>query len=351
MYDAIANLPLTVDSVALDRVERETPAFTRATTVVALAGAGETGRGEDVTYETAHHDALQAHEADTPDGEAFDLAGEYTLDEFSARLEETDLWPVDDPEREAFRDYRRWGFEAAALDLALRQAGETLAERLDRDLDPVRFVVSSRLPEGDTERVETLLDRYPDAELKLDPTADWPEATFDYLADTDAVRVLDLKGHYEGTDVDQSPDPALYERVFETFPDATVEDPAVTDATRDLVADHADRLAWDAPVHALDDVLDAPFDVRWLNVKPSRFGTLESLFETLDWAFERDVALYGGGQFELSVGRGQIQELAALFYPAGPNDVAPGAYNDVELPKEPPKSPISPPDDHTGFGL
>ncbi len=351
MYDAIADLPLTVESVTLDRVERETPAFTRATTVVSLSGAGETGRGEDVTYEAVHHDALQNHEAETPEGEAFDLAGEYTFTEFSARLDETDLWPVDDPAREAFVEYRRWGFEAAALDLALRQAGETLADRLDRTLDPVRFVVSSRLPEGDTSRVETLLSRYPDGELKLDPTTDWPEETFDYLADTAAVRVFDLKGHYEGTDVDQTPDPDLYERVFETFPDATVEDPAVTDATRDVVADHADRVAWDAPIHGLDDVLDAPFDVRWLNVKPSRFGTLQSLFETLDWAFEPDVVLYGGGQFELSVGRGQIQELAALFYPAGPNDVAPGAYNDPELPEEPPKSPISPPEDHTGFGL
>jgi len=351
VYDAIADLPLTVEAVSLDRTERETPAFTRATTVVALSGAGETGRGEDVTYETAHHDALREHDAATPDGEAFDLAGEYTLAAFSERLDEVDLWPNDDPEREAFRNYRRWGFEAAALDVALRQAGETLADRLDHTHDPVRFVVSSRLPDGDTERVETLLERYPDAELKLDPTGDWPAATFDYLADTDAVRVLDLKGHYEGTDVDQSPDPGLYEHVFETFPDATIEDPAVTDATRGVVADHADRVAWDAPIHGLDDVREAPFDVRWLNVKPSRFGTLRSLFETLEWAFAHDVALYGGGQFELDVGRDQIQELASLCYPAGPNDVAPRAYNDVELPADPPRSPISAPDDHAGFGF
>jgi len=351
MYDAIADLPVVVDSVSLDRVERETPAFTRATTVVALSGRGETGRGEDVTYEAAHHDALAAREADTPDGEAFDLAGEYTFAAFSAALDDTDLWPVDEPDRSDFRQYRRWGFEAAALDLGLRQAGETLADRLDRAFDPVRFAVSSRLPDGDTERVETLLDRYPDAELKLDPTSDWPDATFDYLVETDAVRVLDLKGHYEGTDVDQSPDPALYERVFEAFPEATVEDPAVTAATRGIVSEHADRVAWDAPIHALGDVHDAPFDVTRLNVKPSRFGTLASLFGTLGWAFEHDVALYGGGQFELGVGRGQIQELASLFYPAGPNDVAPGAYNDVRLPDEPPRSPISPPDDHAGFGF
>jgi hypothetical protein len=30
---------------------------------------------------------------------------------------------------------------------------------------------------------------------------------------------------------------------------------------------------------------------------------------------------------ELDVGRGQIQLLAALFHPDGPNDVAPSGYN------------------------
>jgi hypothetical protein len=30
---------------------------------------------------------------------------------------------------------------------------------------------------------------------------------------------------------------------------------------------------------------------------------------------------------ELGVGRGQIQLLASLFHPDGPNDVAPGGYN------------------------
>jgi hypothetical protein len=34
-----------------------------------------------------------------------------------------------------------------------------------------------------------------------------------------------------------------------------------------------------------------------------------------------------GGQFELGVGRDQIQLLAALFHPDTPNAVAPGGYN------------------------
>ena len=360
MYDAVADLPLAVEAVELERVERETPGFTRATTVVTLRGAGEAGRGEDVTYEAAHHDALAEWWAERPDGRAFDLGGEYTVDSFSDALDDADLWPADDPERHDFVDYRRWGFEAAALDLALRQAGETLGDRLARDYDPVRFAVSQSVPEGDTTRVEDLLARYPEAELKLDATDAWTDETFASLAATEAVRVVDLKGQYEGTEVDQSPDRGLYERVFETFPDAVVEDPALVEAadatdaadvTADLVREHADRISWDAPIHGLGDARGLPFQPRWLNIKPSRFGTLESLLETTEWATERDVSLYGGGQFELDVGRGQIQELASLFYHDTPNDVAPGVYNGVELPDDLPKSPISPPKVHAGFGF
>jgi hypothetical protein len=84
-----------------------------------------------------------------------------------------------------------------------------------------------------------------------------------------------------------------------------------------------------------------------LNVKPSRFGSVESLFDTLDYADRLDLTLYGGGQFELGVGREQVQALAALAYPDGPNDIAPGAYNDPDPDGQLPRSPLDPP---VGFG-
>ena len=49
------------------------------------------------------------------------------------------------------------------------------------------------------------------------------------------------------------------------------------------------------------------------------------LFKAYEYCEDRGIAMYGGGQFELGVGRGQIQYLAAIFHPDGPNDVAPGA--------------------------
>ncbi|GAD53817.1 hypothetical protein MBEHAL_2577 [Halarchaeum acidiphilum MH1-52-1] len=342
LYERVADLSLRIDDTGRERTARETSNGTeRVTTTFVLSGPDATGRGEDVTYATADHDAL---DTDFPD-----LVGEWTLDSFSDALAGRDLFPSQPPEREDFRHYRRWALESAALDLALRQADTSLAAALDREPSPVRFVASTRLPDGDTDRVERLLERRPDLEFKLDPTSDWPAATFDALRETNAVRILDLKGYYEGTGVDQDPDPTLYERVFDV-PGAVVEDPAVVDDTRALVAANRERVSWDAPITGLASVRDRPFEPSWLNVKPSRFGSVESLLDTIEWARANDVSLYGGGQFELDVGRTHVQLLASLFYPDGPNDVAPTVYNDPDVPADPPASPLPAPANARGMG-
>jgi hypothetical protein len=350
LYDRLAGLPLTVDSSDRVRHERDTSSgFVRVTTELHLHGDGATGRGEDVCYDTEDHDALVDVPPVAGAGGPIDLAGEWTFADFSAALEETDLFPDYEPERPAAHHYRRWALESAGLDLALRQAGESLGSALGREYDPVRFVVSSRLPDGRPDRVLGVADAYPGTEFKLDPTDEWTDEAFEALATTDAVRVLDMKGQYEGTEVDQAPTPALYERVLETFPGAVVEDPAVTEETRAMLEANADRLSWDAVVEGVEDVRTLPFEPRWCNIKPSRFGTVASLLETLAYCEENDVQLYGGGQFELGVGRGHIQALASLFYPDGPNDVAPGGYNDPDVPAGLPTSPLAPPTDPLGL--
>ena len=54
-------------------------------------------------------------------------------------------------------------------------------------------------------------------------------------------------------------------------------------------------------------------------------------------------------QFELGVGRDHIQLLASLFYPDGPNDVAPGGYNDPEVAPGLPTSPLDAPSNTVGL--
>ncbi|WP_440992328.1 hypothetical protein [Haloarchaeobius baliensis] len=343
LYESVADLSLVVEDYQLLRHERDTSSgFTRVTTVFELHGDGHVGRGEDVTYDADDHDALQ-------DAHDFDFAGEYTFDEFSATLDDVELFP-EPPGQETARHYRRWGVESAALDLALRQAETNLGDALGRSYDPVRFVVSTRLGDPPTfDRIAAIQAVTPSAEFKLDPVSSWSDDLVAELAETDAVRLLDLKGQYEGTEVDQPPDPDLYRRVLEAFPDAVVEDPALTDETRPLFDGQEHRVSWDYPITGIESVEALPFESDWLNIKPSRFGTVESLLDTLDYCEGHDISLYGGGQFELGVGRGHIQALASLCYPDAPNDVAPGGYNDPDLDDDLPASPLAPPTDPVGI--
>jgi len=61
------------------------------------------------------------------------------------------------------------------------------------------------------------------------------------------------------------------------------------------------------------------------------------------------IAIYGGGQGEVELGRGQIQYLASLFHPDTPNDTAPSGYNDPAVPSGLPTAPMDPMPAPTGF--
>jgi hypothetical protein len=89
-----------------------------------------------------------------------------------------------------------------------------------------------------------------------------------------------------------------------------------------------------------------PLEPRWLNIKPSRFGTLRGLLECIEACEARDIRMYGGGQFELGPGRRQIQRLASVFYADAANDVAPSEYNEGPPHAGLPPSPLPPPEEH-----
>jgi hypothetical protein len=91
------------------------------------------------------------------------------------------------------------------------------------------------------------------------------------------------------------------------------------------------------------DIEALPVEPRRLNIKPSRFNTVRELLAAIDWCEARRVELYGGGQFELSIGRDHVQALASLFYPDGANDVAPSDYNRPEPAPGLPRSPLAAP--------
>jgi hypothetical protein len=323
-YDLVKDLPLEIEDVDFDICEhRLSPEFTRRTTIVkfrrgvTMRGAEQEGRGEDVTYDPGEH---QPHVLPY-----VDLKGSWTLDSLSKRLDGLEMFPAGEPKQAAYRDYRRWAFESAALDLALIQARRSLGDVVGREARPLTFVSSTRAAS-----LDGWLELYPELRFKLDPTPEWSDELVAELASRGNVDVADLKGAYHGTVVDNPPNPELYRRVAEGLPDAWIEDPALTPETDAVLEPYRDRITWDAPIHSWADVEALPFAPRCLNCKPSRFGSVERLFEFYDRCAENGIQLYGGGQFELNVGRGQIQLLAGLFHPDSPNDTAPGGYNSPE---------------------
>jgi hypothetical protein len=308
LWDRLAGLEVRIDGYSAARRELEREEWTRVTTTVVLDGDGETGEGEDVTYDADEHD-------DFPDG--LMLAGTWTLDDLSRRLDDFEL-----------PDYRRWAFESAALDLALRQSERSLADVVERPYRPVRFVASTRTDVG------PWIENDPTLEFKLDATKDWDAALMQHLASLDRVRVVDLKAYYRGTSVDLAPDPAFYRAIVDAFPEVVIEDAWLEDGCLDALHGAESRLSFDA----------LPIEARWVNVKPSRFGSVRKLVECIEACDERGVRMYGGGQFELGHGRDQIQRLASLFYADGPNDVAPSAYNEGGPSPDLPRSPLPAPE-------
>jgi hypothetical protein len=340
-YDRIKDLPLRVEGYGLEGLSRETSMFTRRTTVVHLHGAGETGLGEDVVYDADDHEHQQAV------GPVLELDGEWTIDTFAQHVASLDLFHGRASVYDASADYRRWAFESAALDLALRQAGEPFHAVVGREPQPLDFVVSLRLGEPPSWRP---LEIRPNARFKLDSSPTWDDAFVERLAADGRTDSVDFKGMYRGTPVDVPTDPALYARVAEKLPGVWLEDPDLSvPEAKAVLEPHKDRITWDAPIHSVADIEALEWLPRSVNVKPSRLGSLSNLLDLYDWCAARDIAMYGGGQSELGVGRGQIQLLAATFHPRGPNDIAPKGWDWEEPPAGLPATPLDPDPEPTGF--
>jgi L-alanine-DL-glutamate epimerase-like enolase superfamily enzyme len=341
LWSAIADLPLTIESLELERLDA--PGTERITSHIRLRGGGADGLGEEISPNAEEHDALAAAASALP------LAGDWTLASFTEHVGGLELWP-EPPEWDIAQRWRRWAFESAALDLALRQAGLSLAAALGREPAPVRFVNSLGLgspPEATT--IARRLERDRGLRFKLDAEASWSPELADEVAATGAVDIVDFKGRYELPIDDEHALLAMYEAVVERFDGVIFEDPHDRPDVAALIAPHAARVSFDAPIVAPADVEDAAFGARIVNVKPSRIGGLRALSDVYAHCEAAGVRMYGGGMGELGVGRGQIELLASLFHPDAPNDVAPSAYNLPDLPADLPSSPLPAPTPVAGF--
>jgi L-alanine-DL-glutamate epimerase-like enolase superfamily enzyme len=343
-WDRLSTLPVLVESYEFERLSATLAhRFERVTTRIRLRGGGAEGIGEDVSPFEGEADTLHAARPSLP------LAGEWTLGSLCDRLAELDQWPVP-PRWDPARRWRNWAFEAAALDLALNQAARPLHEAVGREPRPVRFVNSLSLGDPPTfDPIRRRLERHPDLRFKLDATPAWTPELIGEVAATGAVEIIDFKGQYGLEMGEQDALLTMYERVVEAFPDALLEDAHALPEIERLLASESDRISYDAPIHSVADLDATPLTPRAVNVKPCRVGDLRSLLQVYAAIEARRLITYGGGMAELDVGRGQIQLLASLFHPDGPNDVAPGGYNADTPAADLPRSPLPAYPAPTGF--
>ena len=222
------------------------------------------------------------------------FAGEWTLDAFSRHLDGLDLFHGVEPTMPAYREYRRWAVESAAADLALRQAGTSLAEALGRTPEPITFVVSLRLGEP------------PSLEPVTPPPRGLPVPAVQARLVAGVGRRVRRRARRRPAPSSRSTSRAPTRGRSSTSrptrrstgasprscPEAWMEDPDLTVPEADAALEpHRDRITWDAPIHGVADIEKLAFLPRTINVKPSRIGTWRELLRTYEWCAERDITL------------------------------------------------------------
>ncbi len=302
LFALLAPLPLVVVDALCEVRDVWVPDYPdgpRPSSIITLCGIGEHGRGELVAWTRAAHEDFAARVRDIP-------RGAVRLGEWSVAVG-----------RQFSDPYERAALEAAALDLALLQHGTNLFRLTGTAPAPVRYVVSF----GRAENPLPLVAREPaDAQLKIDVDPAWSDATWAALAELGRVAVLDFKGSANAVDL---------ERAIRILPDAFVEDPGPVDLPVALRA----RLSADAPLTSAEALDALPVRPAAVNVKPARMGGVLEALVCVARCEALGIETYFGGMFEVSSGRRQLRDLAALLTPDGPNDIAPLAVAERPAPR------------------
>lgn len=311
LAERLAALPVIVEGYAVQLGQVPVRGYygdrPRPTGEVALEGRGHVGRGENVDW--------------TPqDQRAFEELcrgllpravprGATSVGRISARLRSSGDHP-----------HHRAAIEAAAVDLALRQAATDLFHLSGRPRRPARFCRSIGRDEvgreGPLAAVERLLRTWPAARIKLDcRPAGWSEETWRALAARGRIVVLDFKREGSGRQV---------ELAHRHLPEAWLEDPPVGarhdgDAAPGWLA----RVALDGYVEVAADLDRPPIPPAAVNVKAPRVGGPLEALAMLERCRRSGWHAYFGGMFEVGAGRRQARVLASLFTADAWNDLAP----------------------------
>ncbi|HKY60890.1 MAG TPA: hypothetical protein VJP59_07760 [Gemmatimonadota bacterium] len=280
----------------------------RPTGTVVMTGRGRAGRGENVDW-TAAGQARFAEVCRDLVSHALP-SGPTSLGAVADRLA-----------RSGAHAHHRAALEAAAMDLALGQAGVDLFDLAGRPRRPIRTCrsIGREAVEraGPLAPVQALLGHDLASRIKIDcPPGGWAEDVWQSLAATGRVVIVDFKR--EG-------DPAQVERAHRFLPDTWLEDPpaALARYGDDTRRPWLRRVALDGYVTGAADLDNPPLPPSAVNVKAPRVGGPLNALAILERCRRSGWAAYFGGMFEVGVGRRQARDLASLFTAEAWNDLAP----------------------------
>jgi L-alanine-DL-glutamate epimerase-like enolase superfamily enzyme len=298
----LASLALSIDDARLERSSVALPDYPggpRPSSVARITGKGVAGYGENVAFFESEHATFEATVAAwfTAQRGRIGLTVGNALEGVTARYEHAAL-------------------QAALIDLALRQAGLSLAALTGVRSAKLRFVKSLAADPEPLRQIQGVRAQGFHGELKIDVEPTWSDATLAALAEDGSIVIFDFKG--KGTI-------ALAERLAALNSSALFEDPPP--GFEPLVGSFT-RVSRDATLPDAQAVESARRRGEAVNLKAPRMsGPLEVLrgLESAPATSDPDPAFpaYLGGMFEVSVGRTQARQIAALYCTEAPNDLAP----------------------------
>lgn len=311
LWRALVELPIEIDGFETDIGFVDVAGYydgqPRPTGVVRLRGREYAGEGENVDW------YLEDQRAFAEACSGCIRIGRTTVGDLSGGLV-----GLDSP-------YHRAAVEAAAIDLALRQAGTSMVRLSGRPSHPIHFCWSLGVDAYDRygqplAAIERLLDSAPEARLKIDvPAERWPDDVWRRLAERGRVVVLDFK---------RSGSVSAVAQAHESLPNAWIEDPPV-DALLDG-SPWVDRIALDGYVTCEADLRTHPSVTAAVNIKAPRMGGTLEVLRCIEACHRSGWHAYFGGMFEVGPGRRQARILASLFAASAWNDLAPLRSRDDE---------------------
>lgn len=346
--ERLGALPVEVTAIEVRIGAVELPDYPggpRPSSVVRVSGQGHNGFGENVAFTAEEHhefasrcrclSALVDVKRRRPPATVQETMQEIMREAWAATGEPVPQGEARAVERPSARalPHERAALEAALIDLALRQAGSSLAQLTGLEEVPLRSVISFAACADPVAVIRLHLAAGYQGEFKIDVDPSWDQATRDALARQGGVAILDFK--QRGTSADAAALSGLFAAtIFEDPPPGTVHE----------------RVSRDIPLGNAGAVATAVAAGEAVNLKAPRMGGPLELLRGLDLAVSAHAAAYFGGMFEVGVGRAQARQLAALFCGDAPNDLALNLAHSTDQAPPAGPSPVVVRLDSPGFG-